>query len=611
MNDLLTALKIDPSLQGNDLYTALETAKHKVLRRLNNAFGNRKQEALLQEQLEQIEALQKSFLTDPKKSITPLTTGLVDTKTISIDDVDFSPQTVSQERPAYKAFSGGSREAYVQALKLIYGEDGTKINEAEGLALMKQAASEGSIEAGGFISIYNDTLTRVKNMPTAAKKDFDPLEQPLLFYKNEADFENAAYSAVFGGGEDYSVIKLATWLITKAIFQYLSMEAVTDEINLLMVRDLIDNGISDDSNQSNFDRLFQLLFNKDENHIAIKEYDNYKVLAPFHGTKVMGEAQKLFYYIGKPNDLLADVSESRIDEAVDKYIKALVTAVGFKCNAKGIANEIEVLFERYPKFAKERFKENKKVALSDLKGLVSGHAQLSIMIGNAMEFYAAYNDTDEELGEEDETSIDQLIRAANQGDVDAQRKLGEYYGGQDDYDETFKWYKMAADNGDFTSQIYVGVAYLAGSGTPQNAAEGLSQLKKASDQGAYSASEILATLYYDGHDGLDIPRDIDEGIKWHKLAAEQGSASSAVKLGGLFSTGDSSLGIHKNGNEALKYYKIAADQTGDDGLLYVAGLCYLGVHGCTPNMAEAKKYVQLAADKGNKEAKETLKEYFG
>ena len=66
---------------------------------------------------------------------------------------------------------------------------------------------------------------------------------------------------------------------------------------------------------------------------------------------------------------------------------------------------------------------------------------------------------------------------ANQGDADAQLKLGRMYafgqGVPKNIAEALKWYRLAAEHGLADAQILLGLLYDFGHGVPQNDAEAL------------------------------------------------------------------------------------------------------------------------------------------
>lgn len=88
--------------------------------------------------------------------------------------------------------------------------------------------------------------------------------------------------------------------------------------------------------------------------------------------------------------------------------------------------------------------------------------------------------------------------AAEQGDADAQNRLGMAYidgeGVEQDFTEAVKWFRLAAEQGYADAQEVLGTLYLNGNGVPCDRAEAVKWLRKAAGQGSESAKEVLAQL---------------------------------------------------------------------------------------------------------------------
>ena len=91
-----------------------------------------------------------------------------------------------------------------------------------------------------------------------------------------------------------------------------------------------------------------------------------------------------------------------------------------------------------------------------------------ILLGAVFIYEKAYNS---------EPTIDELKLLANQGDMDAQNKLGAAYfngkGVEKNIAEAQRWFTLSAQKGYAKSQYNLGVMYYAGQGVPQNLAEAL------------------------------------------------------------------------------------------------------------------------------------------
>jgi len=114
--------------------------------------------------------------------------------------------------------------------------------------------------------------------------------------------------------------------------------------------------------------------------------------------------------------------------------------------------------------------------------------------------------------------IGQMVKDAKKGNPVAQCKLGKYY--QDDFDESIKWYRKAAEQGLPEAQFELGYCYDNGEGVEQNPSEAAKWYRKAAEQGHAEAQYYMGycCLY-----GYGVEKDETEAIKWIRKAAEQGN----------------------------------------------------------------------------------------
>ena len=79
-----------------------------------------------------------------------------------------------------------------------------------------------------------------------------------------------------------------------------------------------------------------------------------------------------------------------------------------------------------------------------------------------------------------------MVRSPQKADADAQLNLGEAYENGDgvsrDYAEAMKWYQKAAEQGDISTQVYLG-QYEEGNKVPQDYAESMKWYKKPQIRG--------------------------------------------------------------------------------------------------------------------------------
>ena len=171
----------------------------------------------------------------------------------------------------------------------------------------------------------------------------------------------------------------------------------------------------------------------------------------------------------------------------------------------------------------------------------------------------------------DEKKAFRLIeRAAQKGNAACQAKLGQMYFGGEGIEENpkaaFEWCKKAAEAGDVNGMSNLGVLYLLGKGVeknPDKAAEWLQKAAALGDDGAKMALEKLGIPLNPQKDDKQ-PRTVEEAIQM----AEQGSVGAMKMLAGY----------------------------------------YINRPGEREDLVEAEKWAKMAADRGDEEAKETLRQ---
>ena len=151
----------------------------------------------------------------------------------------------------------------------------------------------------------------------------------------------------------------------------------------------------------------------------------------------------------------------------------------------------------------------------------------------------------------------QLLRRAEQGDVEAQFNLGlmslSGKGVPQNYIEAANWYRKAAEQGHAEAQNSLGEIYAKGIGVPQDDAEAVKWFRKAAEQGPVWAHKL--GLRY--ATGWDVPEDDTEAVKWYRKAAEQGDALAQFDLGSRYENG---VGVPQNDVQAYAWFNIAVAQ---------------------------------------------------
>ena len=114
-----------------------------------------------------------------------------------------------------------------------------------------------------------------------------------------------------------------------------------------------------------------------------------------------------------------------------------------------------------------------------------------------------------------------------------------------------------AEGGDAEAQFLMGLAYSADS-LIQDYAETMKWYRLAAEQGHNGARSNLGWMY---HNGKGVPRDDAEAIKWYRLAAEAGDDYAQNALGGMYDYG---RGVAEDDVRAYMWYSLSALQGNKD-----------------------------------------------
>ena len=236
-------------------------------------------------------------------------------------------------------------------------------------------------------------------------------------------------------------------------------------------------------------------------------------------------------------------------------------------------------------------------------------------------------------------------KAAEQGHVEAQYKLGGMFehgwGVQKDYTEAVNWYRKAAEQGnaqakeslpdlerlkaasegDAEAQYELGKMYQnTRDDDPDdyvNQRQAAKWYLKAAKQGHAEALENLAEMFesvflYTNEEtemsyaiGMiylsvqGISQSDYDAAEWIEKAAEQGHADAQCQLGRLYDLGK---GVLEDDEEAVRWYEKAAEQGHADGQ-YWLGLKY----SLQLDYIEADKWYRKAAEQGHRDAKKAIR----
>lgn len=186
--------------------------------------------------------------------------------------------------------------------------------------------------------------------------------------------------------------------------------------------------------------------------------------------------------------------------------------------------------------------------------------------------------------------------ALQRKDISKMLALAELYaegvGVVQDFTESFKWYRMAAENGDTTGQHKTGLNYYYGKGVRQDKVEARRWFAMAAAKGHARSQNNLGIMFEAGDGGQ---QDFGEAAKWYRRAAEHGFVDAQWELGVMYKQGE---GVAKNLQEALKWFQQAAAQGDARAMNEIARMYEDGI-GVEQNNAEALRLYKQAADIGN------------
>ena len=152
--------------------------------------------------------------------------------------------------------------------------------------------------------------------------------------------------------------------------------------------------------------------------------------------------------------------------------------------------------------------------------------------------------------------VKHIREAAELGHAQAAYELGLAYiegsGVPEDLELSAKWINRAADLGDPGAEFLVGSSFYAGIGVEQDVPRGLSFLERAAVQGHPKAQFLLGQAYVDG---IGVQENAQWAARWYGKAARGGHPRAQYALGVMFASG---LGVPKNPLRAYQWFGSAA-----------------------------------------------------
>ena len=233
-------------------------------------------------------------------------------------------------------------------------------------------------------------------------------------------------------------------------------------------------------------------------------------------------------------------------------------------------------------------------------------------------------------------SISYLSKAAENGNNKAMYMLGDLYSDgkyiKKDHDQAFKWYLMSASIGNAKAQYQVGMMLSSGIGTEKNEDEAKKWFarysstmvndsrKKAMEtlrirKGDYELSnDLLKAMSRSNQPGsmtaLAYKYQTGKGFKKNEKAAMELLTKASVAGGAprlkLAEMIESKQEDGEYPQESLELIKSAADY-GDAGAMYKLAMHYKEGRGCPQDTNLYRRYMRMAAERGNKDARDIVK----
>lgn len=207
--------------------------------------------------------------------------------------------------------------------------------------------------------------------------------------------------------------------------------------------------------------------------------------------------------------------------------------------------------------------------------------------------------------EEMDPQFTQTQQAAEQGDVEAQYRLGLMYYEDEDGEEDSRavvWFTKAAEQGHVDSQRYLAVIYGDGLGVEKDNDQAIAWLHKTAEQGELEDQLSLADEYR--RRGVEAQENYHNGVAQiaygqamalYRPAAEQGHANAQLALGIMYGRGE---GVVQDHALSMAWFRKAAEQ-GHGFAQYYLGSMYSMGHGGIQDDKLAYAWLSVAAANTN------------
>jgi TPR repeat protein len=194
----------------------------------------------------------------------------------------------------------------------------------------------------------------------------------------------------------------------------------------------------------------------------------------------------------------------------------------------------------------------------------------------------------------DALAAEAFTATAKTGDVNAYAALGNMYSRgvhfKQDYEEAYKWLKLAADAHHPTAMYQLAIFYIEGYGIPKDVNEAVRLLKESANLGEPSAQSALGMLYELGEYGLE--KNARESLNLYMKSAKGNNAFSQYKVGDAYVEGNL---LSKDVDKAFEYWSKAAENGNIQAMRRLRVFYLDGIDHIKPNMELASHWTKKAA----------------
>lgn len=203
-----------------------------------------------------------------------------------------------------------------------------------------------------------------------------------------------------------------------------------------------------------------------------------------------------------------------------------------------------------------------------------------------------------------------ITKAAGQGNVDGLAAMGNAYqigigGLKVNYEEAVSFFLKAAEKGHLGAMYNLGIAYLDGVGVTRNPKESFNWFLKAAEKGDAMSQRFVGDYYRYMFNEIGVSQDEHKAFNWYLKSAEQGVSQAQVQVGISYTEG---LGTNQDLSKAHEWYMKAGEQN-NSMALYNLGVMYLNGIGVSQDINKGLGFMQKSASLGNEGAKRFLQSY--